>query len=72
MGRLLKGQLAHVNLIPVNPVVGTGMARPSAKEIQSFAKILESKGITVSIREEKGTDIDAACGQLRQQLECEQ
>lgn len=72
VGCLLKGHLAHVNLIPVNPVVGTGMARPTSIEIQRFAKILESKGIPVSIREEKGTDIDAACGQLRRQLECEQ
>lgn len=72
VGHLLKGQLAHVNLIPVNPVVGTGMARPTSTEIQRFAKVLESKEIPVSIREEKGTDIDAACGQLRRQLECEQ
>ena len=72
VGHLLRGQLAHVNLIPVNPVAGTGMSRPTAKEIQSFAQILDSMGIPVSIREEKGTDIDAACGQLRRQLECEQ
>ncbi|ACL21866.1 radical SAM enzyme, Cfr family [Desulfitobacterium hafniense DCB-2] len=72
VGHLLKGQLAHVNLIPVNPVAGTGMARPTAKEVQQFAQSLESMGIPVSVREEKGTDIDAACGQLRRQLECEQ
>lgn len=70
--RLLKGQLAHVNLIPVNPVVGTGMARPAMGEIQRFAQTLESSGITVSVREEKGTDIDAACGQLRRQWESEE
>lgn len=72
VGQLLKGQLAHVNLIPVNPVAGTGMARPTAKEVQHFAQSLESMGIPVSVREEKGTDIDAACGQLRRQLESEQ
>lgn len=70
--KLLKGQLAHVNLIPVNPVVGTGMARPASGEIQRFAQTLESSGITVSVREEKGTDIDAACGQLRRQWESEE
>jgi 23S rRNA (adenine2503-C2)-methyltransferase len=69
--RLLQRQLAHVNLIPVNPVVGTGMSRPSTVEIHRFAKILETSGVSVSIREEKGTDIDAACGQLRRQWECE-
>ncbi|MGE4271444.1 MAG: 23S rRNA (adenine(2503)-C(2))-methyltransferase RlmN [Desulfitobacterium sp.] len=71
VGQLLKGQLSHVNLIPVNPVVETGMARPTAREIQEFAQVLEAMGIPVSVREEKGTDIDAACGQLRRQLECE-
>jgi 23S rRNA (adenine2503-C2)-methyltransferase len=69
---LLQGQLAHVNLIPVNPVAETGMARPNEGEIQRFARILESSGISVSVREEKGTDIDAACGQLRRQWESEE
>ena len=68
---LIKGQSAHVNLIPVNPVVETGMARPKKTEIEHFAKILEKAGISVSVREEKGTDIDAACGQLRRQWESE-
>lgn len=70
--QLLKGQLAHVNLIPVNPVLETGMARPSVGEIQRFVRILENSGISVSVREEKGTDIDAACGQLRRQWESEE
>ena len=72
VAQLLKGQLAHVNLIPVNPVLETGMARPSVGEIQRFVRILESSGISVSVREEKGTDIDAACGQLRRQWESEE
>ena len=72
LSELLKGQLAHVNLIPVNPVVGTGMARPDPGEMQRFAQILETSGISVSVREEKGTDIDAACGQLRRQWESEE
>lgn len=66
------GQLAHVNLIPVNPVVETGMNRPHLEEIRRFAQIVERAGISVSIREEKGTDIDAACGQLRRQWESEE
>lgn len=72
LARLLKGQLAHVNLIPVNPVVETGMARPALEEMQRFARVLEQCGIPVSLREEKGTDIDAACGQLRRQWESEE
>ncbi|OLN33356.1 Ribosomal RNA large subunit methyltransferase N [Desulfosporosinus metallidurans] len=69
--RLLKGQLGHVNLIPVNPVVGTGMERPTSEQIKRFAQVLEDAGMAVSSREERGTDIDAACGQLRRQWEGE-
>lgn len=69
--RLLKGMLAHVNLIPVNPVEGSPVKRPHSEKILNFKKVLEAGKIPVSIREEKGTDIDAACGQLRQRLECE-
>ncbi len=65
--RLLKGQLGHVNLIPVNPVAGTGLERPDLEKLKKFAHVLEVGGISVSWREEKGTDIDAACGQLRRQ-----
>ncbi|NMB00994.1 MAG: 23S rRNA (adenine(2503)-C(2))-methyltransferase RlmN [Firmicutes bacterium] len=61
---LLKGKLCHVNLIPINPV---GPAqRPSAKRILDFTRVLEKSGIAVSVRKERGTDIEAACGQLRQ------
>ncbi|NMA68717.1 MAG: 23S rRNA (adenine(2503)-C(2))-methyltransferase RlmN [Desulfitobacterium sp.] len=71
VGKLLKGQLAHVNLIPVNPVAETGMERPKDKEIETYGQVLEKMGISVTIREEKGTDINGACGQLRRQMECE-
>lgn len=68
---LLHGMLAHVNLIPVNPVFGSGIQRPSKEKITDFKRTLEAGNIPVSIREEKGLDIDAACGQLRQRLESE-
>ncbi|KUO65782.1 MAG: 23S rRNA (adenine(2503)-C2)-methyltransferase [Gracilibacter sp. BRH_c7a] len=68
--KLLKGMLAHVNLIPVNPV-SESIHRPARDKIIMFKKILEAAKISVSVREEKGIDIDAACGQLRQRLECE-
>lgn len=68
---LLRGMLAHVNLIPVNPVLGSGIRRPSRDLITAYKGILEAGNIPVSIREEKGLDIDAACGQLRQRLESE-
>ena len=69
LARLLKGQLGHVNLIPINPVEGTGMKRPDPEKIKRFAQVLENAGISVSSREERGTDINAACGQLRRQWE---
>jgi 23S rRNA (adenine2503-C2)-methyltransferase len=56
----------HVNLIPVNPVEGSAMARPAADTAQRFRDALMRAGIEASIRVERGTDIDAACGQLRQ------
>lgn len=71
LAHLLHGQLAHVNLIPVNPVPETRMRRPKQQELRSFANVLESYGISVTVREEKGTDIDAACGQLRRRWESE-
>ena len=61
---LLKGRLCHVNLIPINPVGSE--RRPSAKGLAEFAQVLEAGHIPVSIRKERGTDIEAACGQLRQ------
>lgn len=69
--RLLKGQLGHVNLIPVNPVPGTGIKRPDPELMRRFAQVLKDAEIPVSSREERGIDIDAACGQLRRQWEGE-
>lgn len=69
MAQLLQGQLCHVNLIPVNPIEGARLKRPAPEELAEFAKVLENAGIPVSIREERGIDIDAACGQLRQRWE---
>jgi 23S rRNA (adenine2503-C2)-methyltransferase len=65
LGRLLKGFLCNVNLIPVNPVMEKGWQRTSQEEIALFAKRLQSWGLEPVVRESKGRDIDAACGQLR-------
>lgn len=66
LSELLQGILGHINLIPVNPVLGTTYIRPRRERVTEFKRILEKAGIAVSIREEKGIDISAACGQLRQ------
>ncbi|MCR4425307.1 MAG: 23S rRNA (adenine(2503)-C(2))-methyltransferase RlmN [Firmicutes bacterium] len=65
LAHLIKGTLCHVNLIPLNPVPETGFARSPRQVVADFSKILTEAGIEVTIRREMGTDIDAACGQLR-------
>jgi 23S rRNA (adenine2503-C2)-methyltransferase len=65
MANLLHGLLCHVNLIPLNPVTEFDFKRPARKTINDFRDILESKGIETTIRQERGTNIQAACGQLR-------
>ena len=62
---LLRDQNCHINLIPVNPVAETGFKRGSRKEAEQFCKILNDGGISATIRREFGSEIDAACGQLR-------
>ncbi|GFZ29685.1 putative dual-specificity RNA methyltransferase RlmN [Clostridium zeae] len=62
---LLKNMLCHVNLIPVNEVVENSFKRSSKKTIEEFESILKSYGVEVTVRREMGTDINAACGQLR-------
>lgn len=65
LAKLLKGMLCHVNLIPVNEIKENTLKRPSKKIIANFEEILKSNGIEVTVRREMGTDINAACGQLR-------
>ena len=65
LSRLLAGKNCHVNLIPLNPVNGRLGKRPGIAGIQQFKLILEKNHINVTIRREMGSDIDAACGQLR-------
>lgn len=69
LSKLLNGQNCHVNLIPVNPVRETSFNRGKRPEIEVFCKTLNQNGITATIRREFGTEIDAACGQLRRKTE---
>lgn len=62
---LLKGMNCHVNLIPVNPIKERDYTHSDKEFILNFKNILEKNRINVSIRREMGSDIDAACGQLR-------
>lgn len=56
---------AHINLIPVNPVVERAFKEPDRAAVEAFKNKLEKKRINVTIRREMGRDIDGACGQLR-------
>ena len=60
---------AHVNLIPYNTVEGLPWKRPSLTRQQRFLEVLQERGVSVTLRREKGHDIDAACGQLRLKTE---
>ncbi|MBV4418732.1 23S rRNA (adenine(2503)-C(2))-methyltransferase RlmN [Clostridium tyrobutyricum] len=62
---LLKEMLCHVNLIPVNKIKENGFKQSSKNNIENFLRILSKHGIETTIRKEMGSDIDAACGQLR-------
>lgn len=61
---LLKGNGSHVNLIPINPTAGN-FQRPNRKNVIEFEKILYNAGVNCTVRVEKGSEISAACGQLR-------
>ena len=62
---------AHVNLIPYNTVEGLPWKRPSLTRQETFADVLRRARVSVTLRREKGHDIDAACGQLRLKTERE-
>ena len=62
---LLKGMLCHVNLIPLNEVKEKEFRSGSRERAEEFKEALEKRGIPATVRRELGSDIDAACGQLR-------
>jgi len=64
--RLLHGIKAKINLIYFNPYPGTIYQRPSKEQMLKFRKYLMDRGVTCTIRESRGLDISAACGQLRE------
>ncbi len=63
--KLLKGMLCHVNLIPINKIENGAFDKSSNENIIKFRDYLNEHGIVATIRRELGSDIDAACGQLR-------
>ena len=67
LARRLRGfsPAAHVNLIPLNPTPGFGAPASPPRRVAAFAERLREGGVAATVRRNRGTDIDAACGQLR-------
>jgi 23S rRNA (adenine2503-C2)-methyltransferase len=65
LGRLLRGRLCHVNLIPLNPTEDPNLHASSAERALAFEARLRQAGVPATIRINRGRDILAACGQLR-------
>lgn len=63
--KLLKGMICHVNLIPINKIENGEFSKSTNENIIKFRDYLNEHGIVATIRRELGSDIDAACGQLR-------
>ena len=68
LGALLRRKLAHVNLIPFNPVDGTPYAAPSREGAQRFRELVAAQGLNVTVRDTRGREADAACGQLHERV----
>ncbi len=68
IGRLLRRKLAHVNLIPFNPVDGTPYHAPSQKDVRRFRDAVMAEGLNVTVRDTRGREADAACGQLHERV----
>jgi 23S rRNA (adenine2503-C2)-methyltransferase len=64
LGELLKGHLVHVNLIPLNPTPGSKWTASRPEDEREFVRRLQSHGVSVTVRDTRGQEIDGACGQL--------
>lgn len=68
IAKLLKGMLAHVNLIPLNPIREYSEGRPDKNHVLKFQSMLKKLGVATTVRREMGADISASCGQLRRSV----
>ena len=67
LAKLIRGMGAHVNLIPINPVDGSPYSATDAENVRRFQKKLEDLGVNATVRRRLGSEISAACGQLRRE-----
>ena len=64
LAALLQGMDVHVNLIPLNPTDGYGEQAPPPERVESFHRIIREGGLPTTVRQRRGIDVDAGCGQL--------
>ena len=64
LGKLLRGHLVHVNLIPLNPTPGSRWTASRPEDEREFVRRLVAHGVPVTVRDTRGREIDGACGQL--------
>jgi 23S rRNA (adenine2503-C2)-methyltransferase len=69
LGKLVHGRLAHVNLIPYNPIPGDPYRATPPAQIEAFRRRIRSHVVECTVRDTRGRNIDAACGQLRAEAE---
>ena len=67
LAKLIEGMGAHVNLIPINPVDGSPYSAADAANVRRFQNTLLSLGVNATVRRRLGTEVSAACGQLRRE-----
>ena len=67
LAALIRGMGAHVNLIPINPVDGSPYSATDAENVKRFQALLTQLGVNATVRRRLGSDISAACGQLRRE-----
>jgi 23S rRNA (adenine2503-C2)-methyltransferase len=68
LGTLARGWRSHVNLIPLNPTPDSRWSGTPLGRVCAFADVLRAAGVSVTIRDTRGREIEAACGQLHAQL----
>jgi 23S rRNA (adenine2503-C2)-methyltransferase len=68
LAALARGWRSHVNLIPLNPTPGSRWSGTPLGRVRAFADVLRAAGVTVTVRDTRGREIEAACGQLHAQL----
>jgi 23S rRNA (adenine2503-C2)-methyltransferase len=68
LAALARGWMSHINLIPLNPTPGSRWSGSPSARINRFAATIRAAGVPVTVRDTRGREIDAACGQLHAQL----